>query len=94
LWGRGGPAVGRADVTDTPGHGRAASYPRYIWDGYEGCRSVRTFETRLRAPVESVFCDRPVTGRRARVFKTDIGRPPVDALTMVKKCLATVVKRN
>ena len=34
---------------------RAASYPPYIWDGYEGCRSARAFEARSRAPFQGFF---------------------------------------
>ena len=73
--------MGRANVADVPGRPQAASYPPYIWDGYEGCRSARAFEARLRVPVGSVFCDRSVTERPARAYEMDIGRPTLDALT-------------
>ena len=57
-----------------------AHIPPTFSDGYEGCRSARTFKARLRASIGSVFCDGSVTGRPTRAFEMDIGRPDVDAL--------------
>ena len=61
------------DMADAP-------YLLHIWAGYEGCRSARAFEARLRGPIGSDFCDRSVTGRPSQVFETDLGHPAVDAL--------------
>lgn len=72
--------VGQACQAYAPEHARAASYSSYIWDEYEGCGSARAFKTRLRALIRSVLCDWLVIGGSARAYKTDIGRPTVDAL--------------
>ena len=57
-----------------------APYPPYIWVGYEGCRSARAFETRLRGASESKNRDRSVTGQPAWAYEAGLRGPAIDAL--------------
>lgn len=44
-----------SDVMDAPGRIQASPYPPHIWARYEGPRSARAFEARLRRPSRSLF---------------------------------------
>ena len=63
------------------GRARAPPYPPHIWAGYEGCRSARAFEARLRRPSGSDFRDQSVIGRAVRAFQASSRCPAVEALT-------------
>jgi hypothetical protein len=50
-----GVGVGRADVVDASEHVPVASYPPYIWAGYEGRRTAQVFNAGLWCPGGSTF---------------------------------------
>ena len=53
------------------GRTRTPPYPPHIWAGYEGCRSARAFEARLRGLSGSKI----VTGQPAQSFEEGLGCP-------------------
>ena len=77
-----GSVLGWACQADAHGRARAAPYSRYIWAGYEGCRSARAFVRDLRGLVRSIFFYRSVAGRPVRTFEMDTRGPGVDVLTL------------
>jgi hypothetical protein len=82
-----GPASGWRGIYKGPERGGSLGRVRlgkrarapHIWAGYEGCRSSRKFEIRLRQPSVSKFRDWSVTGPATQAFEADLGCPVVAA---------------
>src|SRR4051812_246667 len=76
---KGGPLP----LVQRDGRVRTSPYPPHIWAGIWGCRSYRTFEPTL-GPLIGWKKGRATTGQVARIFRTSLEGPIIDALKLIE----------